>query len=50
MTIPTPAQVRDWLHTLPDLCALLGDALVTRSAEQYTSRPSAEWTIIWSPA
>lgn len=39
MTIPTPAQVRDWLHHLPDLCALLGDALVTRSAEQHTSRP-----------
>lgn len=39
MTIPAPAQVRDWLRTLPDLCALLGDALVTRSAEQHTSRP-----------
>lgn len=39
MTAPTTAQVRVWLAELPDLCALLPDALATRTAGQQTSRP-----------
>ena len=39
MTAPTATQVRVWLAELPDLCALLPDALVTRAAGQQTSRP-----------
>lgn len=36
----TPDRVRDWLRVIPDLAALLPDALVTRTASVSTSRPA----------
>lgn len=36
---PTIAQVRRWLGEIPDMCTLLPDALVTRSARSESRRP-----------